>query len=401
MHASVCRARNRRIVLTMLSLLGLLAADFAFANAAPKISGTPPTTVKVNGWYVFTPTATDTDTAHRSLRYSIVNKPSWATFIIYSGQLAGTPRTAGTWKDIRITVTDGKASATLPAFSITATSSGTTANRAPTIGGTPPSSVNVGSTYSFKPSASDADGNALGFSIQNRPSWTSFNTSTGQLSGTPKSSNVGTYSNIVIKVSDGKLTASLPAFSIMVRSTSSADLPPKISGTPATSIASNSTYSFTPTASDPEGKTLAFSIQNKPAWASFSTSSGKLSGTPSNSQTGTYSNIIISASDGTNKASLPAFSIAVSDVATGSASLSWIPPTRNTDGSTLTNLAGYKIYYGTSSGALNKAIQISNAGISSYVVENLSPATYYFAVKAYTTAGVESALSNTASKTVR
>jgi hypothetical protein len=306
MHASVCRARNRRIVLTMFSLLGLLAADFAFANAAPKISGTPPTTVKVNSWYVFTPTATDSDTAHRRLRYSVANKPSWAVFIIYSGQLAGMPPTAGTWKNIRITVTDGKSSATLPAFSITATSSGTTANRAPTIG-----------------------------------------------------------------------------------------------GTPATSIASNSTYSFTPHASDPEGKKLAFSIQNKPSWASFSTTSGKLSGTPSSSQTGTYSHIIISASDGANKVSLPAFSIAVSGVGTGSAALSWMPPTRNTDGSTLTNLAGYKIYYGTSSGALNKTIQISNAGISSYVVENLSPATYYFAVKAYTTAGVESALSNTASKAVR
>jgi hypothetical protein len=91
----------------------------------------------------------------------------------------------------------------------------------------------------------------------------------------------------------------------------------------------------------------------------------------------------------------------VSDVATGSASLSWTPPTRNTDGSTLTNLAGYKIYYGTSSGALNKTVQISNAGVSSYVIENLSPATYYFAVKAYTTTGVESALSNTASKVIR
>jgi hypothetical protein len=203
-------------------------------------------------------------------------------------------------------------------------------------------------------------------------------------------------------VSDGKTSVALPGFSIKVSGSSgTSNSPPRISGTPARSIAVGSTYSFTPTASDPEGKTLTFSIQNKPAWASFSTSNGKLSGTPTSAQTGTYSSIIITVSDGTNKVSLPSFAIAVSDVATGSASLSWTPPTRNTDGSTLTNLAGYKIYYGTSSGALNKTVQISNAGVSSYVIENLSPATYYFAVKAYTTKGVESALSNTASKVIR
>ena len=66
----------------------------------------------------------------------------------------------------------------------------------------------------------------------------------------------------------------------------------------------------------------------------------------------------------------------------------------------MSNLAGYKIYYGTSSSSLSKTVQISNPGVSSYVIDNLSPATYYFAVKAYNTAGVESQLSNTASKTI-
>jgi hypothetical protein len=260
--------------------------------------------------------------------------------------------------------------------------------------------VTAGSAYSFKPTASDKEGNTLGFSIQNRPSWASFNTTTGLLSGTPSSSNVGTFSNVIISVSDGKSTSSLAAFSITVRSAGS-NQPPKISGTPSTSVTSGSAYSFTPTASDPEGKTLTFSIQNRPGWANFGTSNGRLSGTPSSSQTGTYSNIIISVSDGTNKVSLPAFAITVKGVSsTGSATLSWTPPTRNTDGSSLSNLAGYKIYYGTSSSAMNKAVQISNPGVSSYVIDNLSPATYYFAVKAYNSAGVESQLSNTASKTI-
>ena len=109
---------------------------------------------------------------------------------------------------------------------------------------------------------------------------------------------------------------------------------------------------------------------------------------------------MISVSDGTASASLPAFAISVTQVATGSATISWTPPTQNTDGSALTNLAGYRLYYGTNSASLTQSIQIANAGASSYVVDNLSPATWYFAVKAYNSSGAESDLSALASKTI-
>jgi hypothetical protein len=89
------------------------------------------------------------------------------------------------------------------------------ANRVPTISGTPPSSVVAGQPYSFTPTAADADGDALTFSIQNKPSWAGFNTSTGALTGTPTVANT-TYSNIRITVSDGKSSASTNAFSITV-----------------------------------------------------------------------------------------------------------------------------------------------------------------------------------------
>jgi Fibronectin type III domain len=97
---------------------------------------------------------------------------------------------------------------------------------------------------------------------------------------------------------------------------------------------------------------------------------------------------------------LPAFAITVSDVANGSATLSWTPPTSNTNGTQLTNLAGYRILYGTSANSLSRSVQIANPGVATYVVSNLSPATWYFAVRSYNTTGVESALSNVASKTI-
>jgi hypothetical protein len=92
-------------------------------------------------------------------------------------------------------------------------------NHAPTISGAPPTAATVGTAYSFKPSASDSDGDALTYSIANQPAWMSINSSTGQLSGTPTAA--GTFSNITISVSDGKGgTASLGAFSVAVAAAS-------------------------------------------------------------------------------------------------------------------------------------------------------------------------------------
>src|SRR5262245_35588193 len=77
-------------------------------------------------------------------------------------------------------------------------------NHAPTISGTPVATVNQGSSYSFAPTAADADGDALIFGIDAKPAWASFNTSTGLLSGTPASTDVGMNRGIVVWVSDGK-----------------------------------------------------------------------------------------------------------------------------------------------------------------------------------------------------
>jgi len=88
-------------------------------------------------------------------------------------------------------------------------------------------------------------------------------------------------------------------------------------------------------------------------------------------------------------------------VGNGVATLGWNPPTQNTDGTTLTDLAGYKIYYGTSVGTYSNVITIDNVGISSYVVENLPAGkTYYFVVTAFDTNGNESEYSNAVSKTI-
>jgi hypothetical protein len=275
-----------------------------------------------------------------------------------------------------------------------------TSNSAPTISGSPVTTATIGQSYNFQPSAADADGNTLTFSAVNVPSWASFSASTGRLTGTPTSSMAGlTFSGIVVSVSDGTASTSLPAFSITVSTPNGA---PTISGTPAASVIAGQAYSFQPTASDPENRPLTFSIVGQPSWATFSTTTGRLSGTPTSANVGSYSSIVIRVSDGTTTVPLPTFSITVTaaGTSTGSATLRWTPPTLNEDGTPIENLAGYRVYYGTSTSNLNQVLNIAGASVTSAVIQNLAPATWYFALKAYNAANVESSFSNIASKTI-
>ena len=276
------------------------------------------------------------------------------------------------------------------------------ANAAPVLSGAPATTVVAAHYYNFQPGAVDP-GKTLTFSILNKPYWAQFDPVHGRLAGTPIPANVGTFSNIVISASDGTATARLPPFSITVQPLP--NIPPKISGSPSSTVAVGHAYSFQPTASDPNGLTIAFAINNKPAWAAFDSKTGRLTGTPAAANVGTYPSIIVTAYDGYAKAVLPTFSIVVQAAAstpvppptpvpptstsTGSATLSWVPPTQNADGSVLGNLAGYHIYYGTNASNLNQSITVANAGLTRYVLSGLAAETWYFSMAAYNSAGME------------
>ena len=84
----------------------------------------------------------------------------------------------------------------------------------------------------------------------------------------------------------------------------------------------------------------------------------------------------------------------------GTARLSWTPPTENTDNTPLDDLSGYKIYYGTAAGSYSTTVDVNNAGVTEYLIENLSSGTWYFVVTAYNSLGIESAPSEEVSKTI-
>jgi putative Ig domain-containing protein len=174
---------------------------------------------------------------------------------------------------------------------------------------------------------------------------------------------------------------------------------PAISGAPTLNVLEGEFYEFLPDATDPDGGELSFSISRKPAWTKFDKASGRLWGTPGPGDVGNYTNIVIEVSDGALSAQL-GFDISVNPIAEGQATLSWNPPTENSDGSTLTNLGGYRIYYGRNPDNLTQVVVIDNPGLTRYVVENLSPAVWHFAMTSVSTTGVESARTGTASKTI-
>ncbi len=275
-------------------------------------------------------------------------------------------------------------------------------NAAPLISGVPVTDIAVGETYSFTPTATDADGDRLTFSVDNKPDWASFDSASGRLSGQPTLGTAGNYRDIRISVSDGEASASLPRFAIRVEedTTNIINSAPVISGQPPGTATAEYVYGFVPEASDPEGDALSFSVQNLPRWAAFDTRTGELSGMPGMADVGTFSNILISVSDGKKSTSLRAFAINVEESGIYSTTLSWTAPTENEDGSQLRDLAGYKIYWGNRPGSYTKSVTINNPGMSSFVVENLPAGTLEFVATSFNDAGIESDYSNPMTKVV-
>ncbi|MDB6101180.1 MAG: sericin-like [Gammaproteobacteria bacterium] len=136
------------------------------------------------------------------------------------------------------------------------------------------------------------------------------------------------------------------------------------------------------------------SATETPAAANTAQSATPISSTtPSSSST-----TAVAASDKTStNSSTPGKSNSPS---TGVATLDWMPPTENTDGSVLNNLAGYTVYYGTSPSDLTQSVKITNPGLTAYTLSNLQSGTWYFTVTSYSSVGIESTRSGVVSTTI-
>jgi hypothetical protein len=270
-----------------------------------------------------------------------------------------------------------------------------TQTHAMTLTGTPSPVATVGQSYLFIPTMKYANPCSSCFHVSGLPGWMHFNSTNGRISGTP--SATGSWSNIKITAWNGVDGASLPPFKVTVNAAPLL----KITGSPSSSTSVSQYYFFQPTVTASSGSKLSYTIGNEPSWAGFNKSTGALSGTPGSGNVATYSNISISVSNGKTSAALPAFRIAVARAVNGSAVLSWTKPTHNSDGTPLTNLAGYHVHYGTSEGSLNRQVTVGSPNATSASIENLNGGKWYFAMSAYTSAGVDGATSGSVSKTIQ
>ncbi len=196
---------------------------------------------------------------------------------------------------ITITARDNEGASNIQRCTITVNN----INQAPIISGNPMRTIQAGNIYSFIPLASDPDGDNLTFSISNKPSWANFDTNTGQLFGSPNNSNVGTYSNIVISVSDGIVSSSLASFSISVAENTSNN-PPSCLPIPDQTTTEKElfTINLDNYCSDSDGDDVSYTY----TILSYSGSTNDLINTtiPDNTASNTPYIISVNASDGTD-----------------------------------------------------------------------------------------------------
>ncbi|MEO5332347.1 MAG: tandem-95 repeat protein, partial [Magnetococcus sp. YQC-5] len=258
--------------------------------------------------YTGTLLAADTDTS--TLTYSIVTQPAKGSVTLTNaatGAFSYTPTANVNGSDtFTFKANDGTLDSNVATINVMITP----VNDAPVV--TNGSfATDRDTVYNGTLSATDVDGASLTYSIVTPPakgSVTITDAVTGAFSYTPNP-NISGSDSFTFKATDGTLQSNTATMAITINAVNHA---PVINGTPGKSVHVDTAYSFIPTASDVDpGTTLAFSIVNKPAWASFNTTTGQLSGTPTSISVGTTQGIVISVTDGVSPVSLPAFDLTV------------------------------------------------------------------------------------------
>ena len=167
-------------------------------------------------------------------------------------------------------------------------------NHAPVLNAIGYKSVNEGELLAFTISATDINGDTLTYSATNLPSSAIFDLATGAFSWTPAYDEAGTYSDIIFTVSDSALLDS-ETITITVNNTSA---PPVLASIGDKAVNEGALLEFTISATDSDEDVLTYSASNLPTGASFDAGTQTFSWTPDYADSGTYSDIIFTVSDG-------------------------------------------------------------------------------------------------------
>ncbi len=254
------------------------------------------------------------------------------------------------------------------------------------ISGTPAASVDEESAYSFTPTVTTAATGTAIYSITNKPTWASFNTSNGALTGTPDDANIGMEFNITITATDDVGTSSVGPFSITVNPVNDA---PTLADQTNSSLAFNSNVAFTLSASDVDSatSTYVYSVISQANGGTVVITDHETSAfeyQPSSVSGISGDSFTVQLSDGTDTSATATITLAFSDATAPSLTLSPSDGAENLAVDTTYTITSddpldtSTLTYNGSEGACTGSVQISKdsftncIGITSAVASNLN-----------------------------
>jgi len=252
-------------------------------NDAPEITTTPPTTATENILYSYDADATDEE--DDTLVWSLTDEPTGMTVDSTTGLVTWTPSDGqATQQEITLTVTGGDNSAS-QTINITLTLT----NDPPVITTTAITTASEGIFYRYSPSATDSEHDTLTWALANEPVGMTINSATGEINWTPPSGSA-TYGPVELTVDDGNGGTDTEEWTINVGTPNNS---PVITTTAPTSAVENQLYEYSPIATDPDGDTLTWSLEDEPEGMSIDTSTGMITWTPDPTLDFTTSGIVV------------------------------------------------------------------------------------------------------------
>jgi hypothetical protein len=269
----------------------------SYCNGTPSITSTAVTTITAGQDYSYTPTAEDAagedDTP---LIWSLVSGPDGLAVDSATGEVTWSPGAGDVGdNEVTIQVRDQRGGTAEQVFTIAVDAGTTTTNSAPVITSSAHTEVAPGDTYRYQPTATDADGDTLTWSLTGEPTGMTIDSATGAIAWTPDASVTTTFT---LTVDDGTDT---DTESITITVSDTANAAPDITSTAPTSATVGEEYRYEAAADDAEGDTLTWSLTGEPAGLALDTTSGVITWTPAAGDEGDHT-----------------FTLTVSDAASGS-----------------------------------------------------------------------------------
>jgi RHS repeat-associated protein len=259
-------------------------------NRPPNITSNPPAGATVGRSVAYDVVAIDPD--GDPLAFSLDVFPAGMSINQSAGTIRWTPTADQLGaRSVVVRVIDGQGGFATQSFTITVRA----VNTPPNVTSTPPTFASIGNQYSYAVRATDIDGDSLTFAPITMPTGMTIDSPSGLIRWTPAANQLGSLS-VAFRVDDGQGGAATQFYTLVVTATA-ANNPPVITSNPNFVATVDLSYQYNVTATDADGDTLTYQLQNPPAGMAINATTGVVTWTPTAAQLGTHT-ITVAAIDG-------------------------------------------------------------------------------------------------------